>query len=247
MKTTKTQTPVSSHHCRRDRGFTLVELLVVITIVAALAAVTFTVTRSIKNKAAQANALSSLRQVATFSSAYSSENNGDINTLRWATDAKEGGGGAWVKNSFWGRLQPYLFPDSALPNQQNLKVELSKQLDQFFGTPDADVMTGTVLSGAKIYHDGSGLPVPFGFNDNLHEGGKFLKVSSFGNPAQIIYAAYGYGFFNEADGNAYEPMPRNNTKPVNNIYYMDDGKALAAFLDGHVEVVSPALPDRMFQ
>jgi prepilin-type N-terminal cleavage/methylation domain-containing protein len=247
MKTNKTQLDSIQRSGKRHHGFTLVEVLVVITIIVALAALVVVVTRNIKNKAFQANAMSSLRQVAAYNVAYANENNGDINTLRWVGDPKEGGGGSWVKNSYWGRLQPYLFPDIAATSQPQLKTEINRHLDQLLLSTDADKMAGTVIRGTRIYHDGSGLPVPFAFNKNLHQWGQFMKTGNFGNQSLVLYATYGFGFFDEKDGEAYAPMPRDGSMPGTNIYYMDDRKALASFLDGHVEAVSPPIPDRNYK
>lgn len=234
-------------HPRRAGGFTLVELLVVIVIIAILATIAIVATRSIRQKAMQANAMSSLRQVAAFNTVYSTENNGDINTMRWGGDPKEGGGSVWVSNTFWGRLQPYLFPDVASNNQARLQKELSARLDQLFNSSDVDTMAGTFIKGAKVYHDTSGLAVPLGFNSNLHQWGKFLKVTSFSNPSQVIYSTYGFGFFNEEDGQTYAPVPTDQSMPKNNIYYFDNKTVAAAFLDGHMEIISPPIPDRRFK
>lgn len=230
-----------------DRGFTLMEVLVVITIVVVLAGLILMIVSNVRKKAHQANALSSLRQVAAVSTAYSIENNGDINTLRWVGDPKEGGGNSWVRNSFWGRLQPYLFPEVSITDQRKLKEELERRLDNLFNTPDSNTMANTMLQGARIYHDGSGLPVPIGFNSNLHKWGQFLKVSSFSDPGSVIYAAYGYGFFNEEDGKSYVPIPKDKTIPKNNIFYQDDRRALASFLDGHIEQIGTPIPKRRFE
>lgn len=247
MKKTTTQTSLTNPTPAFGRGFTLLELLVSITIIIVLAAVVFVVTGKIKAKAQQANAMSSLRQVAAFNMAYSTENNGDINTMRWGGDPKEGGGNKWVSNTFWGRLQPYLFPDLTETNQKKLAAEIEQRLDQLFNTSDSDTMAGTVISGARIYHDTSGLPVPIAFNTNLHKWGTFLKVSSFGDPSLVLYATYGFGFFTKAHGQAYTPMPRDNSMPENKIYYLDNRQALAAFLDGRVDMISPPMPDRNFE
>ena len=244
MKPNPTHAPVRR---KTTAGFTLVEVLVVITIIVVMAGVVLAVVRNVKKKAYQANALSTLRQVAAISTAYSNENNGDINTLRWIGDPKEGGGGAWVKNSYWGRFQPYLFPEVSLTDQKKLKDELALRLDGLFNTRDSDTMAGTVLQGAKIYHDGSSLPVPLGFNNNLHKWGEFLKVTKFSDPASVIYATYGYGFFDETDGQSYAKMPEDKSIPKNNIYYFSDRSALASFLDGHIEPVNPPIPSRRFQ
>lgn len=247
MKTHPNRIGTPQRKLNRGRGFTLVELLITITIIIVLAALVFTVSRKMKDMAAKANALSSLRQVSAFNVAYSTENNGDINTLRYGGDPKEGGGAVWVQNTFWGRLQPYLFPDAQTTNQSQLLKNINQRLDGLFNTPDADKMVNTVISGARIYHDTSGLPVPFGFNVNLAPWGKFVKMTSIGDPSQIIWAVYGFGMFTEAHGKKYVPKPTDGTSGKSNIYFMDDHKALAAFLDGHVEPVEPPIPARKLQ
>lgn len=247
MKNKPNRIAIPSKKPRRASGFTLVELLVTITIIVALAALIMAVTQNIRAKAQQANAMSSLRQVAAFCAAYSAENNGDINTLRFGGDSKEGGGSVWVKNTFWGRLQPYMFPDAATNNQLQLGKNINMGLDQLFNTPNADTMVNTVIAGTRIYHDTSGLPVPLSFNANLAPWNRFAKVSSFGDPAQIFYFTFGFSNFNEADGKAYEPMPTAGAAVNNNIYYLKDRKALAAFLDGHMESISPPIPSRRFE
>lgn len=239
--------PVRVQSRQSATGFTLVELLVTIVVIAALAALAFTMTGKIRTKAQQANATTALRQVAGASVAYSIENNGDINTMRWAGDSKEGGGGKWVINTFWGRMEPYLFTDAAVPNQQNLKKELGRRLDSLFNSPDSDTMAGTFLSGAKIYHDTSGLPVPLAFNRNLYQWNNFVKTSTLGDPARVLYATYGFDFFNEEHGKKYAPIPLNNSVPSNKIYYTDSRQAITSFLDGHVEMLSPPISQRLYK
>ena len=234
-----TRTPI------RRKGFTLIEVLVVITIIIVLALLAFTVSRRIRASAYKANALSSLRQVAAFNVLYSTENNGDINTMRYGD--KYEGKPNWVKNTFWGRLQPYLLPDATASNME-LKKMFDQRLDQLFSTPDADTMVNTALSGSKIYHDtSSGIATPLAFNVNLVKWGEFLKVSSVGDTSQILWAAYGYYMFNEEDGKAYVPRPLDRSKPTNSIYYLEDRSVLAAFLDGHIETLSAPIPARRFK
>jgi len=227
------------------RGFTLVELLVAITIIVALAALVVSMTRKIKVSAYRSNAMSSLRQVAAFNVAYSVENNGIINTMRYLD--KYEGKPNWVKDTFWGRLQPYLFSD-ATTSDKTLKLQLDQRLDQLFNTPDADKMVNTAISGSKIYHDtNSGLPTPLAFNVNLVKWNELIRTSSFADPSQILYCTYGSYFFDETDGKSYVPRPLNGAPVTNNIYYLDDRKALAAFLDGHVEPIEAPMPERRFK
>jgi prepilin-type N-terminal cleavage/methylation domain-containing protein len=248
MKPEKTQPHVSPSTRRSNRGFTLVEMLVVITIIAALAGVIFVATRSFKNKAHKTNAMSILRQVAAFNLAYATENNGDINTLRWETDPLEGKPN-WVKNSYWGRLQPYIFPNAS-GTDSALQKSMKQGVDGLFSTNTAKSpieMKGTALSGARIYRDKSGLAVPFAFNVNLAPWNKFAKTSRFSDPSQLMYFTYGSGMFNADDGKAYVPMALAGQTVTNNIYYFDDKKTIAAFLDGHIESIEAPIPDRKFE
>ena len=247
MKIHPTRFATPSRKLNSNRGFTLVELLITITIIIVLAALVLTVSRKMKTMAAKAVALSSLTQISAFNMAYSTENNGDINTMRYGGDTKEGGGAVWVQNTFWGRLQPYLFPDAQTTNQSQLLKNIGQRLDKLFNTPDADKMVSTAISGARIYHDTSGLPVPLSFNGYLAPWGKFVKTSSFADPSQIMWAAYGFNMFTEVHGKKYIPKPTDGTAGKCNIYYLDDHKALASFLDGHVEAIEAPIPDRRFK
>ena len=244
------KTPNSIRPSRRGGrpGFTLVELLVAIVILAILATLVLMISGKVRNRAKQATAMNAMRQIAQGNMGFAAENNGSINTLRWVGDPKEGGPGSWVSNSFWGRIQPFLFSDLDTTNQKQLGVQIRSGIGQIFDTPDPSKMTGTLVDGARIYHDGSGLPVPLGFNTNLHKWNNFLRVSSFGDPARVIYATYGFGFFTATHGKTYAPMPTGGAGPNgNNIYYTDDRKAYVVFLDGHMETLSPPMSERLFQ
>jgi prepilin-type processing-associated H-X9-DG protein len=224
-------------------GFTLVELLVAIAIVIVLAAVSFVAMRGVKQKAMQTKAIGPLRQIAEANMAYALENGG-INTLKWVGDPEEGK--PYVGNSFWGRMQPLMFPEIDGAGQKQLQKNLKQQIGQMFSSTDPDKMTGTLLQGAKIYHDGSGLPIPFAFNKKLHKWGDWINVNRAGSPAETIYISYGFGMFDEEDGRSYVPMPTNGSKPDNNIYYLPSGKAMVAFLDGHMERLAPPISERKF-
>lgn len=229
----------------RARGFTLVELMVTIVIVTVLAALAFVISRRALSKAAQTKAVNSMRQVAQANAAYSTENLGNINTLRWVGDPKEGR--PYVGNSFWGRVQPYMFTAPATNNQRRMATQFKEEIAQLFNTPDSDKMPKTVLAGSAIYHDGSGLPVPIAFNSNLYKWNKHTKVTQFGDPGNVLYATYGFGLFDADDGEAYVERPIDGSKPKNGIYYMDNRKAIVSFLDGRVELISPPMPARRFE
>lgn len=228
----------------RCSGFTLVELLVAIVIVAVLASIALAVGLKTQKKARETAALGAMRQVAAANGQYSVENMGKINTLRWVGDPEEGR--PFVGNSFWGRVQPYLFGQEQLGNQKNLARQIRQNLETLFDTRNASAMQGTMLQGSKIYHDGSGLPIPFAFNQELYQWNQWKNVSRVGNTAGVVYMTYGFGLFNEEDGREYVERPTDGSKPSNNIYFLDDKKAMVGFLDGHVEKVSTPIPARRF-
>lgn len=232
---------------RRHSGFTLIELLIVIAIIAVLATLIFGISRRMSEKALRVNAISSLKQVATANVAYSAENFGNINTMRYSGDPKEGGGGKWVTNSFWGRCSPYLFSGTQATNDNNFKKELDLRLDQLFSSTDADKMTKTIMDGTPVYHDSSGLPVPFSFNAKMFPWGRFMKASSFDDTGRVLWATYGFGGFNETHGQSYVPLPPAGSPPTARIYYFSNKKAIGAFLDGHIEELSPPMPKQRFE
>jgi prepilin-type N-terminal cleavage/methylation domain-containing protein len=243
MKTNPTNRRSFRFHVPSRRGFTLVELLVCIAMIATLAIIAFFFTGKARKKAMQVNALGALREVAVANAGFLSENSGKINTTRWVGDPEEGK--PYVGNSFWGRMEPYLFSGAAQTNQPKLAAELKLRLGLLFATSDPKKMTGTVLQGSRVYHDASGLPLPFGFNGSLYSWGKWTRMSQISDPSRVMYATYGFGFITESNSKTFQPRPTDGTsKPI---YFMDNGKALVVFVDGHTEAVSAPFPQSMFE
>ena len=230
-------------------GFTLVELLVVIVIIVVLAALVFVVTKNIRTRAYEANAVNTIRQMATFTTAYSTENNGNIHFLRDGGDPYVN----WVNNSFWEELRPYFAPD-ATGNNAPLKRELERRLASLFNTKDLASMAGTVLDGSRIYRDQSGLPVPFAFNryvrgswgsrNGPQPASAFKRIQSFDDPSQTSYYTYGFYSFNESDADVYAPLPNTDPGGTTNIYWFGKNSTPVVFLDGHLEMIAFPLPDR---
>src|SRR6266516_4427977 len=73
---------------RNGRGFTLVELLVVIGIVALLAGLVLSAISSVRHAAASTACLSNLRQMATAATDYAMRNHGTYPPAQW-TDAED--------------------------------------------------------------------------------------------------------------------------------------------------------------
>lgn len=228
----------------RRNGFTLVELLVVILIIVILATLVIGGAMKIKQKAYETTALNSIRQIATGSMSYSMENFGEINVLLDAGDPRATG--QYVSKNYWGRLVPYLFDDITTTNQAQLATQLKPRIADLFGTTDASKMLKTFQQGSTIYHDGSGLPVPFAFSTSVYQWNIYKKTSQYTNPSLTLYMSFGFYRFNEADGQTYAVVPKTGTPRPNNIDYFPSKTAVFTFLDGHIEVLSPPINSRHF-
>jgi prepilin-type N-terminal cleavage/methylation domain-containing protein len=246
IHTTRIGTLRGYSHC----GFSLVELLVSITIIIVLAALVFLVTGKIRASAQQSRAVSSLRQIGIANVSYSAENNGAINVIRdtgeWGS-GHEGPGSRYASNSFVGRMQPYLFAGIESNDEKILNAGLKTSLSALYGTSDLKSMSGTPFGGVPVYADGSGIHNPISVNINLRPTWRnpLLKVSNFGDPSNILYLTYGRYYFDLLQGSAYSPMPLPGDRR-RTIYYLANRKGIFCFLDGHIEVLSPPIGRRLF-
>lgn len=245
MKTPQTQRPSVPKPSGQAAGFTLIEILISITIIIALAVVVLMITRRVRQSAYEAKAMSPLRQVSAACMAYSLENNGNINTVVFQGAAKLGGG-KWVTNSFWGALCPYVFPDLNPANNNSSATALKQAVSALFGTPDARWMKGTFQGdGAGSIADTCAY-VPLGFNANVQNGKAYFKTSQYSDPSQTLYMTYGWGFIRKADGDKYAPLPKTKDQRESNIDWFSNKTAPIVFLDGHIEVLGPPLAERHY-
>ena len=108
-------------------------------------------------------------------------------------------------------------------------------------------MAGTIFSGVPVTSDGSGIRNPIAINGNLRpkwgNANRPLRVSSFGDPASVLYLSFGRYYFSEKETGMYLPLPQNgDTRRA--IYYLPNRKGIFSFLDGHVEMLSPPIEER---
>jgi prepilin-type N-terminal cleavage/methylation domain-containing protein/prepilin-type processing-associated H-X9-DG protein len=227
----------------RTLGFTLVELMVVIIIIAVLALVVVVMTQRIKQKAYQAKALSPLNQTSTACMAYSIENNGDIMTTNW--DGNKRMKGKWVVNSTWGALSPYVFSGLSLKDDKASQATLKQAVSGLFGTKDR-LMKGTFQGDTHGAIADTCTFVPYAFNGNVAGWDFYHKVSQYEDPSQTLYMAYGWGSFAKKDGDKYAPLPKTKPERTSNIDWFQNKTAAFVFLDGHVEILSPPIADRLY-
>lgn len=243
MKQEKIQPHVRPGKSGSVRGFTLVEMLVVITITVVLAALVVVMTRKIKQKAYQVKALGPLNQTSMACMAYSMENNGDIMAVNFQGSPRMNG--KWVTGSFWGSIAPNLFSDLDLKNDTTSAKALNRNVASFFGTQD-NKMKGTFQGeGVGGILDTCSF-VPFAFNTNITDWKKYLKVSQYEDPSKTLYMTYGWASFTKADGNKYAPLPKTKPERTNKIDWFPSQTAAFVFLDGHVEILSPPVDERLY-
>ena len=224
----------------QPRGFTLVEVMVTISIIVVLALVVLVMTRRIQASALQAKALNSMRQVSVGNTGYAMENNGDINVVLDANDPRQTSG--YIRKNFWGLLAPYLFSDVTLADNNVSGQMLKQRMESLLSTSNSKFMTGTYQQGPQAYGDRSGLAVPFAFNLNVYQWGKYLKTSQYSDPGQVLYMSFGAYRFNAEDGEKYVPIPKTKADRLSNIDFFPNRTAPFTFLDGHVEILSAPIP-----
>lgn len=233
---------------RTSGGFTLVELLIVIAILMALAVLVVIMASKAKTKALETKAATVVRQAAMASITYMTENNGGIPRVIDQGEGQLWTGATWVSDSYWGRLQPYLYADIATSNQTELSTQIKQRLLDFFGTTDLKTMKGTYIQDCKIAGDKGGIAIPFGFNKYVCQPwNKLARVQSFSNPGQTVYFTYGWWQFDESDGKVFAKLPNSNPSGSTNIYWFQNRTAPMIFLDGHLEMVTMPIADRRYK
>jgi hypothetical protein len=196
------------------------------------------------NAGRESKSVAAMRQVLQANTLFSADNSGQIMTLKYGGDKTITGG--WVAGTFWGRLYPYLSGAPSLSDQKQLSAQISNNvLNSLFGQ-NPGTMKGTPFYGPKIYHDTSGLPVPFAFNKYLTKWDGWVTQLQVGKPASTIHMTYGRNVFDDADAAQYTELPKNNAQPVNDIFYLPPNKTIAGFLDGRVGYITAPIPVNMF-
>jgi prepilin-type N-terminal cleavage/methylation domain-containing protein/prepilin-type processing-associated H-X9-DG protein len=236
----KSEIPKSPRGIRPSGGFTLMELLVVILIIAALAAITFTVTTRLKDQAITAADTGKLRQVSIALAGIAQENNGIIPHGNLARDSSGN----------------FLYPGAVIPGTdagQGDRFNFHEMIDRYFPPPpkfnpgsiynyqtredSQSIFSSKAAKPWQGFSPSGGFKLPgplwFSYNRNLPNPkwvGNSMKIP---DQSKIVIV----GETNHLGG---DMQPQNKAVFANNIqtrYRVSRaGKtALYLFVDGHVE------------
>lgn len=196
-------------------GFTVVELLVVIVLVAVLASLLFPFVGRIKNKADSAGCMSNLRQLTSAAMLYSSDSNGDL-----PMPTESDGVLAWPDTlaPYIGKERPFLTEESVkcCPtqfkiNNQSRTYAINRQLDA--------KRQGLAANGAPA---------------------RPLKMAAMSRPGERGTSLTAIPFF--MDGRFTKNWKVHRAWPestLNENNFPHDGRCNMSFLDGHAEATRP--------
>lgn len=213
-------------------GFTLVELLVVIVIVASLASITFTVAIRATNSAHKTKAMSNMKQLSNLAQTFSADNNNILMDVRETT--VNGQKRLWAEHLLV-CMSPTLEQNS---NYKKKPGDTLASSSGIFSDPKA-----LKQAKGKLPTSGDSSWRTFGYNARIGSfisatpGSNALKIGAktiaqVGSPEKLI-------LFIQCKliDNAYPPVAQPGDVKNDRIdFNMHDGKSLVGFFDGHVGI-----------
>jgi len=202
----------------RRSGFTLVELLVVIGILAVLAGLLFPALAAARRKGHQAACQSNLRQIGIAISMYTQDNDGMLPSCNTG----------YVTPVTW-TWRAMVYPYAR--NAQMFMCPAERMSPAFDGTiPDVESQSGYAINAV---HWQMGPPTP--------PGDYWLNEAMIGRPAETIDVTDGYGRYELANGNETGPNSHGFVRddPAAKRHL---GGANYLFCDGHVKSLKPSAP-----
>lgn len=222
-----------THH-RHQHGFTLVELLVTMTIVIILVAISFTIFRSVRTSADVAVATSRLRGLAQANINYATDHNGRFVPI-FAFDERGSSGEHWIYNpEFWemfGGDQSFL--------------EDPEEHEGKDGYPESVLDPVVVRAKARYW---SRVSASFGYNWENTPGGSweqrgsdpFHTMTTMKTPSQTCQFVTATDWIAKYSGRLlWEQMPAEGKTEDGKIAYRHKGKAIVAYYDGHTAMITP--------
>jgi prepilin-type N-terminal cleavage/methylation domain-containing protein len=160
-------------------AFTLVELLVVITMIAALAAAIFAMAPLVRGKALMAADTQKLRDIATAVTSFAADNNMTLPCESTPISRTNTSESAPPRFCFHKAVDRYLGPVSGF-NPRSI-YNFQKRPNSPFFTQAAKAPSGYKPTNSKL------ATTAFSYNGNVNNGSWKGKISNISNPAEIVY------------------------------------------------------------
>jgi prepilin-type N-terminal cleavage/methylation domain-containing protein/prepilin-type processing-associated H-X9-DG protein len=212
---------------RKISGFTLVELLVVIVIIAALAAITFSLATKMRKKGEAAKSIQNIRQIGALIATFSADNSMSLPAAE--LEVSDGSGGTTAGIKWHQAIILDLYPDEKLE---------TIRWDHDWWQKQRPVVTNPLMPDEKLrawfpgYAMNLQIPVNlYGWGGDWKSGpkGRNVPLSMIDNPARTpLVSPHTNWFFAAGDFNKLKLEP-----------FLSDGKVPLLFVDGHVETISP--------
>jgi prepilin-type N-terminal cleavage/methylation domain-containing protein len=218
---------MTSNHvsCHPRRGFTLVELLVVITIIGVMAAIAIGTTVRMREQAFKANSLRNISQLQIANASYAADHSGNYVPI-YAYDDKG------VRLGFWYQDTKFL---------SNLAGDIRDASGEPVRSAPVSMLDPKVVRGKRSFHHS--MAASYGMNDNGIAGAHGPGVAPAHNVNRVPNPSESMAFATATDYRTTYNS-RFNWKGVDGktsdggIAYRYGDKALVVYFDGHVSEVT---------
>ena len=212
------------------RGFTLVEMLVVITIIVVLATISFSVSHRMLASSKAAKSMENMRQVAALVVSSASDNGGKLLALRQFNEASTG----LPTNWHWNQAVAAMTDPAADPQT------IATSSDWWWKTQPVALNPQIGKSGFQTYNSGYAMNLSISENiytrNNPRDWEMMLRfqppLAAISEPARtpLIVPHWNWHSGDFLSGTALNDLSRSKT-------FISDGKMSIVFVDGHAEAL----------